>query len=57
MNEYDLDILRLHTQGFCCAQIIVQMALEMQGVENPGWCGPCPGCALGLLRPRAPAGP
>ena len=31
MNEYDLDILRLHTQGFCCAQIVLQMALEMQG--------------------------
>ena len=36
MNEYDLDILRLGGQGYCCAQIVVLLALEMQGVENFG---------------------
>ncbi len=36
MNEYDLDILRLAGSGYCCSQIVVQMALDIQGVENPG---------------------
>ncbi len=49
MNEYDFDILRLGGQGYCCAQIVVLLALEMQGVENPGlvraMAGLCNGCA------------
>ena len=49
MNEYDLDILRLGGQGYCCAQIVVLLALEMQGVENFGlvraMAGLCNGCA------------
>lgn len=36
MNEYDIDILRLAGAGYCCSQIVVQLALEIQGVENPG---------------------
>jgi len=49
MNEYDLDILRFGSQGYCCAQIVVLLALEMQGEENPGlvraMAGLCNGCA------------
>ncbi|MFT5700081.1 MAG: hypothetical protein ACI8ZB_002952 [Desulforhopalus sp.] len=36
MNEYDIDILRLAGAGYCCSQIVVQLALEIQGVDNPG---------------------
>jgi hypothetical protein len=36
MNEYAVDILRLASQGYCCAQIVLQLALELQGRENPG---------------------
>ncbi len=36
MNEYDLDILRLAGAGYCCSQIVVQLGLDIQGVENPG---------------------
>lgn len=35
MNNYDIDILRLAAQGFCCSQIVLQLGLEMQGRENP----------------------
>jgi hypothetical protein len=56
MNEYDLDILRLHTQGFCCAQIIVQMALEMQGVENPGLVRAMSGLCVGFSSPQGACG-
>jgi hypothetical protein len=34
MNDYDLDILRLAGQGYCCAQIVIKLALDMQGCEN-----------------------
>ena len=56
MNEYDLDILRLHTQGFCCAQIIVQMALDMQGVENPGLVRAMSGLCVGFSSPQGACG-
>jgi hypothetical protein len=56
MNEYDLDILRLHTQGFCCAQIVVQMALEMQGVENPGLIRAMSGLCVGFSSPQGACG-
>jgi len=36
MNDYDLDILKLAHQGYCCSQIIMQMALDLQGLSNPG---------------------
>ncbi len=34
MNTDDFDILRLASQGYCCTQIILQMALDLQGREN-----------------------
>lgn len=36
MSEYDSDILRLGGQGYCCSQILLLLALEMQGESNPG---------------------
>jgi hypothetical protein len=36
MNDYDMDILRLAHEGYCCAQIILHMALDVQGLSNPG---------------------
>ena len=35
MNDTDFSILRLAHQGYCCSQIILLLALEMQGKENP----------------------
>lgn len=52
MNEYDLDIMRLGSQGYCCAQIMILLSLEMQGVENPSlvraMAGLCDGCGTQL---------
>jgi hypothetical protein len=36
MNEYEIDILKFAHQGFCCAQIIMKMALDLQSTSNPG---------------------
>ncbi len=35
MGDYDSDILELARDGYCCAQILLQLALDMQGEENP----------------------
>jgi hypothetical protein len=35
MNDSDLQILKFSQQGFCCSQIILLMALELQEKENP----------------------
>ncbi|PIE64881.1 MAG: hypothetical protein CSA26_05990 [Desulfobacterales bacterium] len=34
MSAYDLDILQLGAQGYCCAQIILKMGLRLWGEEN-----------------------
>ncbi len=34
MSDYDHDILALAKDGYCCAQILLQLALDMQGEEN-----------------------
>jgi Putative redox-active protein (C_GCAxxG_C_C) len=36
LNEYNLDIIKLAHQGFCCSQIIMQLALDLTGQSNPG---------------------
>lgn len=36
MDDFQFDILRLASQGFCCAQIPVQLMLETHGRENRG---------------------
>lgn len=36
MNQYDVEIMRLAGQGFCCSQIVMHLALDLQGSENPG---------------------
>jgi hypothetical protein len=36
LNEYQLDIVKLARQGFCCSQIVMQLALDQQGQSNPG---------------------
>jgi len=60
MDDFPFDILRLAGQGFCCAQIPVQLILETHGRENsaltrtlsalchgfPDTSGPC-GALLG----------
>lgn len=36
MDDFNLDILRLAHQGYCCSQIVMQLALDLQGQSNPG---------------------
>ncbi|WP_027177563.1 DVU_1555 family C-GCAxxG-C-C protein [Maridesulfovibrio bastinii] len=35
MDDTSLKIMQLSAQGFCCSQMMIMMALEDQGEENP----------------------
>ncbi|MDP3480106.1 MAG: C-GCAxxG-C-C family protein [Desulfoprunum sp.] len=56
MNESDIAILRLATQGFCCAQIMLHLALDHQGLENPGLLRAMSGLCNGLDSHQGPCG-
>lgn len=56
MNEYDLDILRLASQGYCCSQIVLLLALELQGSENPGLIRAASGLCHGFPNTRGVCG-
>lgn len=49
MNEIQLDILRLKNQGFCCSQIMMHMAMDIQGKHNPGLLRAMTGLCRGAL--------
>ena len=56
MNEYDLDILKLKNQGYCCSQIVLQLALDIQGTRNPGLVRAMSGLCRGFLSPHGACG-
>jgi hypothetical protein len=56
MNEYDLDILRLKNQGYCCTQIVLHLALDAQGTRNPGLIRAMSGLCRGSLSTQGSCG-
>jgi hypothetical protein len=56
MNEYDLDILKLKNQGYCCSQIVLHMALDIQGTRNPGLMRAMTGLCRGYSSELGPCG-
>lgn len=56
MNDYDIDILQLAHQGYCCAQIIMHMALDLQGTSNPGLIRAMTGLCHGEVGTQGPCG-
>lgn len=56
MNGAEIDILRVAHQGFCCAQIMLQLALDLQGRENPGLIRAMAGLCHGLASTEGPCG-
>lgn len=56
MNEYALDILRLAGQGYCCSQILLLMALELQDKRNPGLIRALQGLCDGFPRGKGVCG-
>ncbi len=56
MSDYDIDIIKLAHQGFCCTQIIIQMALDLQGTANPGLIRAMNGLCHGEVGTQGPCG-
>lgn len=48
MNEIFLDLLRLKSKGYCCAQIVIILALEAQGKSNPDLVRSVGGLCFGI---------
>ncbi len=48
MNEIFLDLLRLKSNGYCCAQIMVVLALKAQGKSNPDLVRSVGGLCFGI---------
>jgi len=48
MDDSVFRLLRLKSQGFCCAQIIIIMALEAQGKVNPDLVRSIGGLCFGI---------
>jgi len=51
MNDIQIRMMQLAAKGYYCSQIIVQLALDARGEENPGllraMAGPAYGCGDG----------
>ncbi len=56
MSDYDLDIIRLAHEGYCCSQIILLMALDLQGISNPGLVRAMNGLCHGVIGTSGPCG-
>jgi len=48
MNNVATEIYRLHAEGYCCSQIIIQMALDSLQDENPELVDAVAGLCKGL---------
>lgn len=56
MSDYDLDIMKLAHEGYCCSQIVVLMALELQGASNFGLVRAMNGLCHGEVGTHGPCG-
>jgi len=56
MNDYDFDILKLARLGYCCSQIVLHLALDLQGRENPGLLRAMSGLCQGFSSAKGACG-
>ena len=56
MNDTDIKILKLAAEGFCCAQIMLKLALDTQACENPGLIRAMSGLCHGFISHQGPCG-
>ena len=56
MNDTQLRMMRLGAQGYYCSQILIILALEMRGEENPGLVRSMAGLAYGCGNSRGTCG-
>jgi hypothetical protein len=56
LNDVSLRILQLSAQGFGCSQVLMQLALEARGEDNPGLVRAMAGLEYGCGGGRATCG-
>ena len=56
LNEVSLRILQLSAQGYGCSQVLMQLALEARGEDNPGLVRAMAGLEYGCGGGRATCG-
>jgi len=56
MNDYDFDILKLARHGYCCSQIVLHLALDLQGRDNPGLLRAMSGLCQGFSSAKGACG-
>ena len=56
MDEFDLEIWKLHQKGYCCSQIMLLLALEAQGLQNPGLVSAMAGLCHGIAQKESACG-
>jgi hypothetical protein len=56
MNDYDLNILKLKNLGYCCSQIVMHLAMDIQETSNPGLLRAMSGLCRGFLSNRGTCG-
>ena len=47
MDDYQIEMLKLASRGYSCSQILIQLALEARGEENPALVRAMAGLAYG----------
>lgn len=56
MDELDLEIWKLGQKGFCCSQIMIRLALDAQGISNPGLTAAMAGLCHGVAQRESACG-
>jgi hypothetical protein len=56
MDDFTLEIWKLSQKGYCCSQIMLRMALEAQGVHNPGLVAAMAGLCHGIAQKESACG-
>jgi hypothetical protein len=56
MDQFSLEIWKLSQKGYCCSQIMLRLALDAQGVENPGLVAAMAGLCHGIAQKDSACG-
>jgi len=56
MDDYQIQMLRLASSGYSCSQILIQLALDVRGEENPALVRSMAGLAYGCGGGKASCG-
>jgi hypothetical protein len=49
LDQFNMDIIKLAHQGYCCSQMVMQLALDLQGSSNPGLIRSLSGLCHGVV--------